>query len=177
MRRIWFTSDTHLGHANIITYCGRPFASVEEQDETLLANINALVQPDDTLYHLGDFAWRGQDLPAIRARINCRNISVLVGNHDDRKLLGRVFDKVADLSYLKVAETGRFLLCHYPLESWHPSYDQLHGHVHSARPTGQAPRVQNGRTRTIRLDVGVDAWDYKPVSLDQLLAYKESLYV
>ncbi|MBL8880695.1 MAG: hypothetical protein JNG88_16400 [Phycisphaerales bacterium] len=55
---IWFTADTHFGHANIIKHCRRPFASVEEMDETLLRNINARVGRSDTLYHLGDFALR-----------------------------------------------------------------------------------------------------------------------
>ena len=54
--QIFFTADTHFGHANIIKYCHRPFATVEEMDDALVRNWNAVVSPDATVFHLGDFA-------------------------------------------------------------------------------------------------------------------------
>ena len=54
--KLFFTADTHFGHANIIKYCHRPFATVEEMDEALVRNWNAVVSPDATVFHLGDFA-------------------------------------------------------------------------------------------------------------------------
>lgn len=59
MSKTWFTADTHFGHSNIITHCSRPFASVDEMDRCLTANWNAVVQPDDDVYVVGDFAFRG----------------------------------------------------------------------------------------------------------------------
>jgi calcineurin-like phosphoesterase family protein len=53
---LFFTADTHFGHANIIKYCQRPFSSVEEMNETLIANWNRVVAAEDTVYHLGDVA-------------------------------------------------------------------------------------------------------------------------
>ena len=51
---IWFTSDSHFGHRNIITYSSRPFSSVEEMDETLIQNWNSVVKPNDLIFNLGD---------------------------------------------------------------------------------------------------------------------------
>ena len=64
----WFTADFHFGHANIIRYCSRPFATVEEMDQTIVERLNASVKPNDVLYFLGDFVWEA------------RPGSVLIGN-------------------------------------------------------------------------------------------------
>jgi calcineurin-like phosphoesterase family protein len=66
---IWFTSDTHFGHSNIIQYSNRPFASVQSMDEVLINNWNQLVRPQDIIYHLGDFTLRGHShgqLPPLK---------------------------------------------------------------------------------------------------------------
>jgi hypothetical protein len=56
MKNIYFTADTHFNHANIISFCQRPFASVAEMNEALIAKWNARVGEGDLVYHLGDFA-------------------------------------------------------------------------------------------------------------------------
>lgn len=55
---IWFTSDTHFGHANVLEFCERPWGTVEEMDDALVDAINGRVAPDDVLYHLGDFSFK-----------------------------------------------------------------------------------------------------------------------
>ena len=55
---IWFTSDTHFGHENVLRFCERPWKTVEAMNKALIDRINACVAPDDTLYHLGDFSFR-----------------------------------------------------------------------------------------------------------------------
>ena len=57
----WFTADTHFGHANVIRYCERPFASVQEMDDVLIENWNYIIKPKDTVYHLGDFTLAGKE--------------------------------------------------------------------------------------------------------------------
>ena len=79
----WFTSDLHLGHANIIRFCGRPFGSVPHMDGALVAALAGRVGPDDELWILGDLAMGGMDrtLPMLRA-IAARRIVLVAGNHD-----------------------------------------------------------------------------------------------
>jgi calcineurin-like phosphoesterase family protein len=83
MINVWFTSDFHLGHRNIIRYCKRPFDSIDDMDATLLANLNRRVGENDVLYFLGDFCLGGPDRARLyRDRIVCRNIHMIEGNHD-----------------------------------------------------------------------------------------------
>lgn len=56
---VFFTSDTHFNHTNIIRFCSRPFKDVEHMNETLIANWNRVVGPDNIVFHLGDFCLGG----------------------------------------------------------------------------------------------------------------------
>src|SRR4051812_37591455 len=85
----WLVGDTHFNHFNIIKYCKRPFASTEEMDDVIINNINRLVKPNDTLWHLGDFCFGPRDpykfyktAEGYRNRINCKNMILIWGNHD-----------------------------------------------------------------------------------------------
>ena len=82
----YIISDTHFCHANIIKYCGRPFKTVGEMDKTLIDNINTVVDEEDRLIHMGDFAFgrlaNAQTITFIRRQIRCRHIILIVGNHD-----------------------------------------------------------------------------------------------
>ena len=64
MKKYWFTSDNHFSHRNIIKYCNRPFTDSDEMNNTMIANWNAVVSPDDIVYHLGDFAFE-KDRPTL----------------------------------------------------------------------------------------------------------------
>ena len=160
---IWFISDTHFGHANIIRYCNRPFASVQEMDETLVANWNAVVQPDDTVWHLGDFALaKGDDiLEQYRRRLNGQ-INLILGNHDRKnhatyKAAG--FSIVAR-SYTIEQAGQRYFLHHSPwLKGSVSQIPVLHGHVHG-QPTGLKRFY----------DCSVERFAYQPVRLEEVLA-------
>jgi calcineurin-like phosphoesterase family protein len=170
----FFTSDTHFGHANIIKYCKRPFASVEEMDNTLIHNWNAIVRPEDTVYHLGDFAVGGGPAAPYLRRLNGK-IQFCLGNHDKR-LVKMYLDIELELqSYLNEAvqfgtpylrevtvEKQKIILCHYAMKVWNGSHKgdwQLYGHSHGTLPDDPT---------TLSCDVGVDCWNYFPVSMEQL---------
>jgi calcineurin-like phosphoesterase family protein len=158
---LWFTADTHFGHAAIIEHCWRPFVFVEQMDEALVERLNACVASSDTLYHLGDFAWSGR-LREFRERIACRHIHLVIGNHDrDREVRAAVRDGLLDSAqeYLRLKVDGlKLVLCHYPFQFWRPGYIHLHGHSHGSL----VPQVPGRR------DVGVDASGFAPVSLDAI---------
>lgn len=90
MGNIWFTSDTHYGHSNIASKnCSkwssgyRSFNSLEEMNNRIVKNINTYVKEDDILYHLGDWSFGGIDnIWNFRKQINCKNIHLILGNHD-----------------------------------------------------------------------------------------------
>lgn len=81
---IWFTSDTHFGHANVLDFCERPWDTIEAMNDALVDAINERVAPTDTLYHLGDFSFKMTVDAAreLRGRIRCRDIHWVPGNHD-----------------------------------------------------------------------------------------------
>ena len=83
MSRIFVTSDTHFSHVNIIKYCNRPYASVEEMNNALIDNWNSVVKNDDLVIHLGDFALGRtiQDIKKHLDKLNGNKILIL-GNHD-----------------------------------------------------------------------------------------------
>lgn len=161
MPNLFFVSDMHFGHRNVIPYCNRPYASVEEMDDALVRNWNATVNSTDTVYHLGDWAFHNYH------RIGELNgfIYSIPGNHDQEreKKLAPFVQFTAEIHYLKVTPEVRFVLCHYPMSAWKRAYKyHLHGHCHGNAPPGGP--VQN------RLDVGIDATRlYRPAHLDEVL--------
>lgn len=166
---IWFTSDTHFGHANIIGLCKRPFPSVGAMDATLIENWNARVQPNDTVYHLGDFMLFGDAsaMQKYRERLNGK-IHLVRGNHEKKSHdFKGVFESINDLTEITVTvgrETQRVVLCHYAMRVWPHSHRgawHLFGHSHGTLPDDP---------HALSADVGVDCWEYAPVSLQQLAA-------
>jgi len=162
--RVWFTSDEHYGHSNIIKFCNRPFADIEEQTEQIIARNNEVVKPGDRVYHLGDMFWRTSTLEkalAIRYRLAGQHFYIY-GNHDElfsNKVLRDSFIWCRDTFNLKVAGHPNIWLSHYAHEDWNGSHRgsyHLFGHVH-----GQKPEPVG-----LKLDVGVDCWNYYPVSLE-----------
>jgi calcineurin-like phosphoesterase family protein len=157
----FFTSDTHFGDHRVLNLYPRPFANVAEMDTGLIARWNAACGPDDEVWHLGDFARTAAQAAAILPRLNGRK-HLIVGNND-RPPAPAGWESVA--SYAEIEREGVLLvLCHYPFRSWNGQQKgawNLHGHSHGRL----APLTRQH-------DVGVDANDYAPVRLEDLIATK-----
>ncbi len=172
---IWFTSDLHFGHKGILDYCKRPFASLDEMHDTLIKRWNECVRPEDTIYVCGDMALCPfRDFEPIGKQLNGQKY-LIRGNHD-----GYSEGQYAKVGFtvfheLKMKLAGQMVrLSHYPyalpwykrpfafkselrfMEKRPPRIDGevlMHGHTHTTY-----------RQADNRIHVGVDAWDYYPVS-------------
>lgn len=159
---IFFTSDTHFGHKAIIDFCKRPYSSVEEMNEELVKNWNNTVSKGDTVYHLGDFAFHNHN---IFHKLNGKK-HLIKGNHDDKKVLELPWSSVQDYKVLQ-ENRKKFVLFHCPITDWEDMYKgsiHLHGHVHSKARAWQM--LANS------YDVGVDANNYTPVSMAEILSWQ-----
>ena len=167
---MYFTADTHFGHTNILKLCRRPFETIEEMNEDLIARWNSRVTGADSIYIVGDMFYRCDDAEAILKRLHGKK-HLVIGNHDsswmDRVDLSKHFAQVCDL---KVTTNGRYALtlCHYPLLTWkreEKSY-MIHGHIHANTDDDFFPLICK---RDRLLNAGVDVNGYAPVSFDELL--------
>ncbi len=157
----WFISDTHFSHANIIGYTGRPFQSVSEMNEKLIANWNALVEPQDVVFFLGDFGLGTTHfLTSLCARLHGNKVCIR-GNHDGTpaKMHTIGFTLVLESAFIKIGR-HQIELVHIPSQPA-PSHFQLHGHVHEKRPNKLVDR---------QLNLSVEVWDYKPVPEKTIVA-------
>ena len=172
--KIFFTSDTHWGHANIIGFCNRPFKDVEEMNYKLIENWNKKVPVDGLVFHLGDFAWGGYPFwKNIRSQLN-GNIILIKGNHDEKNMTPTAEQELFDYStfQMKVEIEGRKVyLNHVPFLCYGGTYRdpkglvyQLFGHVHSG-PGAKGLDVDRLKILfPTQYDVGVDNNNYEPVS-------------
>ena len=165
----YFTSDTHFGHAGMLSpRMGRPrpFSSREEHDEHLVAAWNNRVRPTDRVFHVGDFAYGCSRAYAedVFRRLNGRKFLV-VGNHEQRGLQMEWAAPPIQAGMIHVRDPGmpraqRVWLSHYAHRTWEGARQgviHLYGHSHGSLP-GTA----------LSCDVGVDACGYRPVTLPEI---------
>lgn len=174
MSKKFYTSDFHLFHDRIIEYCDRPFDDVFQMHDAIVKNINEKVAPNDELFILGDVSfYGGEKVRAILEQIHGRK-HLLIGNHDAHNIGDWEGWKSVN-HYLEIKDRGRrVVLMHYPIESWHGQnhgWIHLHGHRHGVSGRYYGRPAQRG----IRVDVGVDPWDFQPVSLNEILSHLESI--
>lgn len=181
--KVWITSDTHFGHKNIVrgttnwrTQDGqipiestRDFQTIEQMNERLVYGINHFVGQEDTLIMLGDVSFGGfENIGLFLDRLVCKNIHLIIGNHDhhienNRGNIQSLFLSVNHYLEVKINDRS-FVLCHYPLQSWHglnKGVIHLHGHVHLS----ENKKFGNGR----RMDVGVDGNGMDPYNIDDII--------
>lgn len=164
VKKRWFISDTHFGHANVIKYSQRPFLSKEEMDKAMVERWNKVVSAGDDVYFLGDFGLAGVGyLTRICHSLAGRKI-LIRGNHDGsiRKMERIGFDLVLERASIRIADQS-VVMSHYPqccdvLSI--PGDLNLYGHVHEKG--SRAFGMQRG------LCVCVELWDYTPVSEKQI---------
>ncbi len=159
---VLLTADTHFGHAGALSLYRRPFASVAEMNTAMLERWNAAVGPEDDVWHLGDFALRINASAAaglLRALHGRKHL--VTGNNDTPDIVA-LPEWSSVQSYAEIVVDGRRLvLCHYAFRTWNGVAKgalNLHGHSH-------------GRLKPLprQKDVGVDVWDFSPITVDQLL--------
>ena len=162
--KIFFTSDQHFGHTNILKYCDRPFLSIEEMNETIIKNWNSIVNKEDTTYVVGDITMKyGKTrMKEIFDQLNGTKI-LITGNHDNKgNIPSECFLHV--LKRLHITGEGYdFILIHDPAEaSANHMNDQkyLCGHLHSS---------PDRKMYYNWYDVGVDANNFTPISLENIL--------
>lgn len=170
---IYFTSDTHFLHDNIVRFSSRPFLDASDMETALIETWNSLVLAGDTVYHLGDFAIsygpkHADRIDNILSRLNGQKF-LIKGNHDRKEVTQNPrWVKVMDYHEIKVDRGGihkqRIVMFHYPIRSWnqyHRNAWHLHGHCHGNLPD------PGGKI----MDVGVDVHGYRPVSIDEVAEF------
>ena len=177
--KLFWTSDTHFNHKNIMEYCKRPFASIEEMNETIIENWNRVVSPDATVFHLGDFAFGTiAQWEEVRARLN-GNIHLILGNHDFHTYTNyreRLSEMFASVSMQQVIEVGKHKIWmnHYPFLTFAGIYReknpawQLFGHVHLSNKSNGKDLSRLDSLLDVQYEVGVDFNNYTPVSFETI---------
>jgi len=173
--KIFFTSDPHFFHSNIIKYCERPFPSATEMNRVLIKNWNTTVPKDGHIFMLGDFSMnvRTDGIKWVMEQLNGTKYMV-IGNHDRKNVtkghIGGMWTHIEDIIELSVADEEisggyqKLVLCHYPMLTWNGSHRgswQLFGHVHGALD-GSDKLSPN------QLDVGVDSHKFTPISYEEV---------
>lgn len=171
----YFTSDQHFGHFNIIRLSHRPFSSLDEMNETMIAKWNAKVQEEDMVYILGDLFFRAAAVEPILQRLKGRKHLVL-GNHDHtwttKVRLADYFESVQTICEIDIGGKPA-TLCHYPMLSYPQARRgyMIYGHIHNNTGDDYWPLImRRGRL----LNAGVDVNDFAPVTFDELLANNAS---
>lgn len=171
----WIVSDHHFDHANMLTFTlddgtkMRPFASVQEMQDVMIENHNALVKPQDKVYFLGDFVMNAKNI-SMASWFNGHK-RIILGNHDPWKRRLQVgwegeirtsdwceyFEEVYSSKLL-----DNLLLTHIPVhpDSLRVEWTNVHGHTHNNQP--------QGALGTKYYNVCVEMTDYKPVELSDL---------
>lgn len=186
-QKIFFTSDLHFGHENVIRFDNRPFNTVEEMDEEMIKRWNTKVGKGDIVYVLGDFIWKAatNEAVSIIRRLNGQ-IILIKGNHDRflhnaaaKKALAGIKDYDDICVTLEDGTTRRCILSHYFIPFYNGHRYQaihLHGHSHLTEEAAEESRITtelNEKGYDVKIyNVGCMYWNYTPVTLDEILERK-----
>lgn len=179
-QNIFFISDLHVGHKNVIKFDGRPFQDVDEMHYQLIQNWNSVVDDDDIVYFLGDLSFSRDELTKWFIYSLKGKIHFIMGNHDKYKSISK-FDR-----WEKIHEYGteinvkdedtissrgsngyqRIIMSHYPILSWNKSHYgswHIHGHTH-----GSLMKANLDYYKRKVIDVGCNCIGYTPISYGEV---------
>ena len=173
---IYYISDLHFGHANVIKFDGRPFQSVEEMDKTLIDYWNARVTDNDDIYIIGDLCYRSSKYPDWYLRQLKGKKHLVLGNHDGTISKNvnyrKFFVEVDNMLYIKDkfgdTEVG-IHLCHYPLVEWNSYFRgswHIYGHIHNSK--NEAYEIMRYKDKA--LNAGCMINNYMPVLFTELVS-------
>jgi calcineurin-like phosphoesterase family protein len=170
MTKTWFISDTHFGHVNITKFEDsdgqriRPFNSIEEHDETIIANCNALIKPEDRLYVMGDVAMGRRHISTM-GRVNGRK-KLIKGNHDIFRLKDYT-PYFEDILACRFYPELNFIFSHIPVhvsQLEHRFKRNFHGHLHSNIV------MLDGKPDDRYINLCLEHTDFKPVCMDEIIS-------
>lgn len=174
---IWWTADLHFMHNNVLKFCpNRKCNTIQEHDEIIVNNINAVVKEDDILIFVGDVSMSSKSqIRKIIQKIKCKNIILVRGNHDNKKSLPTDCF-VLIVERLSMIISGKpVLISHFPYKwsLWKRFIDRLRfikkDKHKMRRPSDNGAFLIHGHTHSTNkynkrmIHVGIDAWDMKPV--------------
>lgn len=186
MSQNFYIADTHLCHANVIRFDGRPFTCLDEMHETIIDNWNRAVSCNDTVYILGDFCWKKEpEWKAFLKELSGQKV-LIRGNHDLRNMSNSLRNMFQDVKeYKEISDNGRrVILCHYPIlfyrSAYNPNIYHLCGHVHKTREnefleqwrgTLRSKKINPGDSCGNIYNVGcmMSYMNYTPRTLDEIL--------
>lgn len=178
IQNIFFTSDNHFMHFNVIEYCNRPFESSDQMSKVMIQNWNSVVGKEDIIFILGDFCFSGSaQWSWLLDTLNGTKYLVW-GNHD-KGVPSTKFERMDNIINLlildpEIKDGQRISLCHYPMLSWYQSHKgswQLFGHVHGKLSNKSLADDGFDITKAVtprQLDVGVDVHDFTPISYQEV---------
>lgn len=165
----YYISDLHLGHANIIRLCNRPYSSIEEMDSDLIYRWNSTVNHDDDVYILGDLIYKS-DNPEEYLKQLIGKLHLIKGNHDTflkNPVYRKYFESID--AYKEISDNGRrVVLFHYPMVEWNGFFRNsihLYGHIHNSinatsEIMSKIPNCYN---------VGADLLGFTPKTLSEII--------
>ena len=160
MNNIFFISDSHHNHKNVLKFEDRPFKDVEEMNEKLIEYWNSVVTKSDKVFFCGDFGFGSQEgIKKIVSRL-IGNKVLIMGNHDKRKSVKWWLDVgFKEVIKYPIIWADKFILSHEPLQKVPEGYINIHGHLHS--------KVIDDRQY---FNVSCELLNYTPISFKELLS-------
>lgn len=179
LSKIFYISDLHFGHSNIIRYDHRPYKNANEMDQDLIKKWNDAVSDEDIVYILGDISWHNEPKTVeIFKQLKGRKI-LIKGNHDYiSNVLAKCFDRIVD--YAEINDNGtKVVMSHYPMPFWNGQFRDtvhLYGHVHNSHQWNiceswieEARQLQAIPMRMYNVGCMMDWMGYTPRTLNEII--------